>query len=524
MERAEAVETEVARARGQARVSSRPRRRRSPPRGTPSSPSSRPRRRRRRGHGLTSSPALARTWSALYDKIRASSGGLGAAALRQRRCDGLPARAQPRRHQPDPGGRRRRGAALRGVPAHPRAHVRVRPLSAMADAGLVVEADGGSRGNPGRPGTAPLVRDAATGSVLAERAASLGIATQQRRGVLRADRRACRPRSAIDPAADVEVRMDSKLVVEQMSGRWKIKHDDMRRLALEARDVVAATSAPAAARCAFTWMPREQNNDRGRPRQPAHGRRDHLRRRTSTETRRRQRRRGCRRGDRPRRLARPRPPPSAWARTSAAPPASSWCGTASPTSPSTARWTAAVAPTPPQRSSADRRPPRPPARVRAFLGDGPVRRGVLLPGARRTDRVGRRLGDWASTLETDDDWDEQCFGDWDGKSVGQLAARYPDELARLRDDDTYARVGGESHRDMAKRVLAALERARRQRHAGGRRDAPQADHGRPRARPAASRTTGSGGWRRHPASLTTIEVWSDGGAMVPFVNDTSHLR
>jgi probable phosphoglycerate mutase len=27
-----------------------------------------------------------------------------------------------------------------------------------------------------------------------------------------------------------------------------------------------------------------------------------------------------------------------------------------------------------------------------------------------------------------------------------------------------------------------------------------------------------------PASLTSVEVWADGGASVAFVNDTSHLR
>ena len=37
------------------------------------------------------------------------------------------------------------------------------------------------------------------------------------------------------PDAELEVRMDSKLVVEQMSGRWKIKHPDMQQLALQMR-------------------------------------------------------------------------------------------------------------------------------------------------------------------------------------------------------------------------------------------------------------------------------------------------
>ena len=46
--------------------------------------------------------------------------------------------------------------------------------------------------------------------------------------------------------------MDSKLVVEQMSGRWKIKHPDMRPLAARARALAPAGTT-------YTWIPREQN-------------------------------------------------------------------------------------------------------------------------------------------------------------------------------------------------------------------------------------------------------------------------
>ena len=92
---------------------------------------------------------------------------------------------------------------------------------------LVVEADGGSRGNPGPAGYGALVRDAGTGKVLAERAESVGRATNNvaEYGGLVAGLQAALD---LDPTADVEVRMDSKLVVEQMSGRWKIKHPDMQ--------------------------------------------------------------------------------------------------------------------------------------------------------------------------------------------------------------------------------------------------------------------------------------------------------
>ncbi|MGW1926770.1 reverse transcriptase-like protein, partial [Streptomyces massasporeus] len=55
------------------------------------------------------------------------------------------------------------------------------------------------------------------------------------------------------PDATVHVRMDSKLVVEQMSGRWKIKHPDMKPLAAEAGRVFPA------GRVRYEWIPRERN-------------------------------------------------------------------------------------------------------------------------------------------------------------------------------------------------------------------------------------------------------------------------
>ena len=118
---------------------------------------------------------------------------------------------------------------------------------------LVVEADGGSRGNPGPAGYGAVVRDAVTGEVLAEVSDSLGRATNnvaEYSGLiagLQAAARAAR-------GADVEVRMDSKLVVEQMSGRWQIKHPAMRPLAAQARQAAAALG-----RVSYTWVPRSRN-------------------------------------------------------------------------------------------------------------------------------------------------------------------------------------------------------------------------------------------------------------------------
>ncbi|WP_267713398.1 bifunctional RNase H/acid phosphatase [Streptomyces sp. CoH17] len=117
---------------------------------------------------------------------------------------------------------------------------------------FVVEADGGSRGNPGPAGYGAVVRDAATGETLVEAAEYLGVVTNnvaEYRGLL-AGLHAAR---GLDPDARVHVRMDSKLVVEQMSGRWKIKHPDMKPLATEAARVFPP------GRVTYEWIPRADN-------------------------------------------------------------------------------------------------------------------------------------------------------------------------------------------------------------------------------------------------------------------------
>ncbi|MET9971081.1 bifunctional RNase H/acid phosphatase, partial [Streptomyces sp. NPDC006356] len=117
---------------------------------------------------------------------------------------------------------------------------------------FIVEADGGSRGNPGPAGYGAVVIDAATGQTLAEAAEYIGVATNnvaEYRGLVAGLRAAY----DLDPAATIHVRMDSKLVIEQMSGRWKIKHPDMKPLAFEAARVFAAPQVT------YEWIPREQN-------------------------------------------------------------------------------------------------------------------------------------------------------------------------------------------------------------------------------------------------------------------------
>ncbi len=117
---------------------------------------------------------------------------------------------------------------------------------------LVIEADGGSRGNPGQSGSGAVVIDPVTGEILAEIGLYGGIASNnvaEYKAMIAGVRRALE----IDPDAVLHIRMDSKLVVEQMSGRWKIKHPDMADLAAEAREALTGTPV------SFEWIPREIN-------------------------------------------------------------------------------------------------------------------------------------------------------------------------------------------------------------------------------------------------------------------------
>ncbi len=116
---------------------------------------------------------------------------------------------------------------------------------------VVVEADGGSRGNPGNAAYGALLKDAETGELIAERAERIGVATNnvaEYRGLIAG----LELYAEYADGADLEVRMDSKLVVEQMSGNWKIKHPDMKPLAVQANRLAPFGTI-------FTWMPREQN-------------------------------------------------------------------------------------------------------------------------------------------------------------------------------------------------------------------------------------------------------------------------
>jgi ribonuclease H / adenosylcobalamin/alpha-ribazole phosphatase len=117
---------------------------------------------------------------------------------------------------------------------------------------VIIEADGGSRGNPGPAGYGAVVRDADTGELLAEVSGGLGTTTNN---VAEYSGLIAGLRAALKEGAEcAEARMDSKLVVEQMSGRWQVKQPHLRPLASE-----AAGLARQLGDVTYTWVPRARN-------------------------------------------------------------------------------------------------------------------------------------------------------------------------------------------------------------------------------------------------------------------------
>ena len=119
---------------------------------------------------------------------------------------------------------------------------------------VVVYTDGGSRNNPGEAGIGVVAYDGK--KKLFELSEYLGVQTNnyaEYTGLIRAlevliERGLC--------TAGVEIRMDSKLVVEQMRGNWKVKEPTLKPLAARARELVAQCGAVS-----FTHIRREDNKE-----------------------------------------------------------------------------------------------------------------------------------------------------------------------------------------------------------------------------------------------------------------------
>jgi probable phosphoglycerate mutase len=393
---------------------------------------------------------------------------------------------------------------------------------------VVVEADGGARGNPGPAGYGAVVRDATSGEVLVERYGGLGHTTNnvaEYAGLI-----AGLIAAAELGAREVDVRMDSKLVVEQMSGRWQIKHPGLRPLAAEAATLVRRFAAVR-----FGWIPRERNKLA-----------DALANKAMDEAA----------AVPPETGGRARPPksgqpPEAEASTGEAPTSGAVAATG--------RTSAAVAAT--GRTSWEPPTGRPTRLIlvrhgetgltasRRYSGRGDVplsERGqaqaeatasrvaeladadpvvVSSPLSRCTGTaaiLAKVLGD--PPMTTDPDLIECDFGDWEGRTFTEVRERWPAEMSDWLASPEVAPPGGESFRAVDIRVRRAVSRLRERYPA---RSVVVVSHVTPiKLMLRDALAAGEAFLYRlylDPAGLSIVDSWPDGGVAVRTVNDVAHL-
>jgi ribonuclease HI len=166
-----------------------------------------------------------------------------------------PTRPAPRRAGASPAQGSLFGETARTRAAGPRVPARDAE-GAAAGPSLRAWVDGGARGNPGPAGYGAYIEDE-DGNVVAEVSGFLGVTTNnvaEYRGLLAALRAANQLN-----ARSLVVHADSELVVKQMNGQYKVKHEKLRPLFLEAQALAARLP-----RFAIRHVRREQNRDADR--------------------------------------------------------------------------------------------------------------------------------------------------------------------------------------------------------------------------------------------------------------------
>jgi probable phosphoglycerate mutase len=377
---------------------------------------------------------------------------------------------------------------------------------------LVVEADGGSRGNPGPAGYGAVVLDAGARQVLGEVYDGLGTTTNnvaEYRGLI-AGLRAARDLGA----TEVEARMDSKLVVEQMSGRWKIKHPPLQELADTARELAAGFDAVT-----FVWIPRKDN-----------ARADALANRAMD-------------GESNPSLdpsgavgPAPKPPADATASTDSAAAAAAWTGqTGSPTRLILLRHGQTELSVErrysghgdPELTELGQKQAAAAARALAtrLSGQGVDPAVVLSSPLRRARQTAAAVAETTGAdLEVRDGLIETDFGGWEGLTFTEARERDPELHGRWLGSADVEPPGGESFRAVGERVEA--ERARIVEEFAGR-TVVLVSHVTP-IKMLLRTALGAGDevlYRMHLdlACLNIADFYPDGGASVRLVNETSYL-
>jgi probable phosphoglycerate mutase len=374
---------------------------------------------------------------------------------------------------------------------------------------VIVEADGGARGNPGKAGFGAIVLDPATGEVLAQRLGAIGHATNnvaEYRGLIAGLAAAAELR-----ADEVEVRMDSKLVVEQMSGRWQIKHPGLRPLAAQAANLVRQFRAVT-----FSWIPRERNrradalanaamDGKSAPEEPdSAGSAPLVAASVVTAN------------------AVPAPAVPVWARPASAREATRLVLVRHGETTYTAqrlysgRGDAALTPRGlvQSRAVADR-----------VASLGPVAAVITSPLSRcahLADLIAVAAG--GPPVHTDPDLVECDFGKWEGLTFAEARERWPDEMRAWLASSASAPPGGESFEDVAVRVRRVIDGIR-VRYGG--RQVAVVSHMSPIKLVLRDALDGGPAFLHRcyldPAGASRLDYWPDGGVAVRSVNDVAHL-
>ncbi|MEU9498097.1 bifunctional RNase H/acid phosphatase [Streptomyces sp. NPDC048196] len=410
---------------------------------------------------------------------------------------------------------------------------------------LIVEADGGSRGNPGPAGYGAVVLDPETGEALAEAAEFIGTATNnvaEYKGLVAGLRAA----HALDPEARIQVRMDSKLVVEQMSGRWQIKHPGMKPLAAEARSVFPAD------RVSYEWIPRAKNKhaDRlaneamdagkiGKQWEPGDSRAalataaaparsaaaraaDEAAERAETEAERPAA--GAERADSAAAPEAVAAPPVGWGAPDLGVPATFVLLRHGETALTPEKRFSGSGGTDPELSAAGHRQAQ--ATAAALAARGTIQAVVSSPLRRcreTAQAVADRLG---LDVRVEEGLRETDFGAWEGLTFAEVRERYPEDLdAWLHSSKAAPTGGGESFASVARRTAVTRDKLLA-RYAG--RTVLLVTHVTP-IKTLVRLALGAPPeslfrMELSAASLSAVAYYSDGNASLRLLNDTSHLR
>lgn len=355
---------------------------------------------------------------------------------------------------------------------------------------LTITADGGSRGNPGPAAFGAVVYE--NGKTLKEVAETIGVASNnvaEYRGLIAGLTAA----HEIDATAEIEIRMDSKLVVEQMSGRWQIKHPDMKKLAFQAREIHSRELIT------FTWIPREENSHADRILNDA------LDGMASV-------------------IKEPIQQNFLMERLISG---------EEPTTIYLVRHGETIL-TP----------------ARKFSGSGPLNPALTDIGIGQAKAVAKEIAKlkpdllFASPLRrtqetaaqiaestglkvlTEDIWIEQSFGKWDGMSVAEVSAQYPDEYKHWLASTSYLPPEGESYDEVSARALQAIDQVATDNP--GKKIVAVTHNGIIKTAVAAiinARPASIFHIDISPCSITTISVWpSDNLMALRGCNERGHLR